>query len=297
VNTTVGSGKVPPLRNPREIPFYIFMVILNLVIALLLVGAALDEILGQPIHAVVIASVPLRYTVAALLLALFLVGPVFVLIRQLTRASTRGTSVLASQHQFPEIYAMKLEGAARLGFGASRTPEIYVAAGNGLLNAFAASAFGHDFVCVYSDLFANTLDQNRRALRFIVGHELGHIRLGHTRLWYMLSVAFSGVIPLLGPYLSRLRELSCDRHGAYFEPEGCDGLVLLTAGRYIYHQVRLPDLLDQAQRNRGFWDTVAQLQLSHPYSVRRVAELERLGLIRDAPSPATGGGAPTTSSH
>jgi Zn-dependent protease with chaperone function len=138
---------------------------------------------------------------------------------------------------------------------------------------------------VNSGLFANTLDQNRRALHFIVGHELGHIRLGHTRFWYQMSVCFSSLVPLLGPYLSRLRELSSDRHGAWVEPEGSDGLVLLTAGRYIYQEVRVPALLDQARKNVGFWNTVAQLPLSHPFTVRRIAELNRLGLMGGS-SPA-----------
>lgn len=279
----------PPLRNPLEVPIYVICVILNVLIAVALVGGAIVELAQTPLQALVIASTPLRLAVASILLAAFALGLLFVLVRQLTRASTRGSSVLASSHQFPEIEGMKRDAAARLGFRRGREPEIYVTAGNGVLNAFAASAFGHDFVVVHSDLFANTLEQNQRALRFIVGHELGHIRLGHTRLWYQLSIAFSGLIPLLGPYLSRLRELSCDRHGAWFEPEGGDGLVLLTAGRYIYKQVRLPDLLEQARRNVGFWNTVAQLQLSHPFTVRRIAALSRLGLIRA--SAAGGDGA------
>jgi hypothetical protein len=69
------------------------------------------------------------------------------------------------------------------------------------------------------------------------------------------------------------------------EPEGSDGLVLLTAGRYIYQEVRVPALLDQARRNVGFWNTVAQLPLSHPFTVRRIAELNRLGLMGGS-SPA-----------
>lgn len=280
------------LRNPLEIPIYVLCVILNVLIAIALVGGAIVELAQAPLQALVIASTPLRLAVASILLAAFVLGLLFVLVRQLTRASSRGSSVLATAHQFPEIEAMKREAAVRLGFRPKRQPEIYVTAGNGVLNAFAASAFGHDFVVVHSDLFANTLEQNRRALRFIVGHELGHIRLGHTRLWYQLSVAFSGLVPLLGPYLSRLRELSCDRHGAWFEPEGGDGLVLLTAGRYVYRQVRLPDLLEQARRNVGFWNTVAQLQLSHPFTTRRIAELSRLGLIRPAPASAGDGAAP-----
>ena len=287
----------PRLRNPAEVPVYVFLVILNALIVVVLVGGAIVELAPTPVHVLVIASTPLRLAVGSLLLAAFVLGLLFVLARQLTRASSRGSSVLATAHQFPEIEAMKHEAAGRLGFRRRREPEIYVTAGNGVLNAFAASAFRHDFVVVHSDLFANTLEQNRRALRFIVGHELGHIRLGHTRLWYQLSVAFSSLIPLLGPYLSRLRELSCDRHGAWFEPEGGDGLVLLTAGRYVYREVRLPDLLDQARRNAGFWNTVAQLPLSHPFTVRRIAELSRLGLIgRQPPVPgdgATPAGRPT----
>ena len=274
---------VPALRNPMEVPVYVFCVILNVAIAVLLLGGAIVQLAPTPLDALVIASTPLRLAVAAVLIAAFVLGLLLVLVRQLTRASTRGSSVLATARQFPDIEAIKQEAASRLGFRTDREPEIYVTAGNGVLNAFAASAFGHDFTVVHSDLFANTLDQNRPALRFIVGHELGHIRLGHTRLWYQLSVAFSGLVPLLGPWLSRLRELSCDRHGAWFEPDGAEGLVLLTAGRYVYHQVRLLDLLDQARRNVGFWDTVAQLQLSHPFTVRRIAELSRLGLIRGIP--------------
>jgi Zn-dependent protease with chaperone function len=32
--------------------------------------------------------------------------------------------------------------------------------------------------------------KNKDALAFIIGHELGHLRLGHTRLWYQLSTAY-----------------------------------------------------------------------------------------------------------
>jgi Zn-dependent protease with chaperone function len=283
---------VPSLRHPLEIPVYLICVMVNLLIAVVLLGGAIIELAPTAAGALVIASMPLRLAVGAILLAAFVVGLLFVLGRQLTRAGSRGNSVLATSHQFPEIEAMRREAADRLGFTGRRVPEIYVTAGNGVLNAFAASTFGHDYVVVHSDLFSNTLEQNQRALRFIVGHELGHIRLGHTRLWYQLSTAFSSLVPLLGPYLSRLRELSCDRHGAWCEPEGGDGLVLLTAGRYVYRQVRLPDLVMQARLNRGFWNTVAQLQLSHPFTVRRVAELTRLGMIRGASPAARDGRTP-----
>jgi Zn-dependent protease with chaperone function len=281
----------PRLRHPIEIPMYILLVILNIAIVVVLFGALLIQLQPSLLHAVYITSNPQRLAVIAILVGLLLAGLVLILVRQLNRASVRGGSVLASDHQFPEINAIKREAVARLGFRSKREPEIYVAAGNGVLNAFAASAFGHDFVVVNSDLFANTFEQNQRAIRFIVGHELGHIKLGHTRLWYQLSLAYSGWIPLLAPYLSRLRELSSDRHGAWFESEGEDGLILLAAGRYIYHQVQLPGVLEQAKRNIGFWNTVVQLPLSHPLTIRRIRELNRLGMIHASP-PTQGQQAP-----
>jgi hypothetical protein len=66
----------------------------------------------------------------------------------------------------------------------------------------------------------NLYNKNRDGLRFILGHEMGHIRLHHVSLWYQIAVAYSQRIPLLGHALSRLREYSCDRHGAYLSTTG-----------------------------------------------------------------------------
>ena len=100
------------------------------------------------------------------------------------------------------------------GLGLRRRPEIFLANGNGALNAFAAQVTGYDYVVLSNELFFNLHNRNRDGLGFILGHELGHIRLHHVSLWYQLAVAYSQVIPLLGPTLSRLRGYSCDRHGA-----------------------------------------------------------------------------------
>jgi len=193
-----------------------------------------------------------------------------------------------SRRQFPDIYTVKEDFARRLGL--KRDPEIYLMSGNGVLNAFAASTFGYDFVVIHSELFSNTYDRNKDALAFIVGHELGHLRLGHTRLWYQLSTAYVDRLPLLAGFLSRAREFSCDRHGAYLAPQGEEGLVLLTAGRYVYKQVDVGELLEQARRFRGFWPVVAQLPQSHPFSVRRIRALYDLGFFEaTAENPASEG--------
>src|ERR671910_576493 len=275
------------LRDPYEIPLYVVGVLVNLlIIALILVGALLlgylNALAGEAL------SGPLVGVIRGAFFALLLPVPGLVVYRQLTRAGIRGSAVRLSLRQFPDIYAVKEDFARRLGL--QREPEIYLMSGNGALNAFAASTFGYDFVVIHSELFSNTYEKNKDALAFIIGHELGHLRLGHTRLWYQLSTAYVDRVPLLGKFLSRAREFSCDRHGAYLAPQGEEGLVLLAAGRYVYKQVNVEELLEQARRFRGFWPIVAQLPQSHPFAVRRVRVLYDLGFF-EAPTenPASEG--------
>jgi Zn-dependent protease with chaperone function len=260
----------------------VICVILNLAIAVGLVVAVVDTAKLPDSPGKVIGL-----TVVIMVLLFF---PFLVIGRYLLRASTRANTVQSSPTQFPQLYAIRSAFAERLGFAPGKEPELYVQAGNGTLNAFAAQA-RIPFTVIYSDLFANTLRDNVPALSFIIGHELAHIRCWHTRLWYQLTICWIAYVPLIGPYLSRLRELSCDRNGAYLAPDGASGLVLLSAGRYVYHDVRLPELLAQARTTRGFWYSLGQLPLSHPFTLRRLGALYRLGLFTPPTDTPIGAGA------
>jgi Zn-dependent protease with chaperone function len=269
----------PPPRHPAELPFLAFMVILDAAIVVVIVRAAfvvpfLPDALQD--------SAP-AYAVRAALIALLLLIPGLIVVRELQRAAVRGTAVQLSERQFPELYRTAEDFAGRLGL--RRRPDIFLTNGNGALNAFAAQATGHDYVVLSNELFAHLHENNRAGLRFIIGHEMGHIRLHHVALWYQLAVAYSQRIPILGPTLSRLREYSCDLHGAHLEPDGVTGLVLLAAGRHVETDVDVGELLQQGRQLRGFWVGLAQLPRSHPFTVRRVERLIDLGLLR---VPVTG---------
>jgi Zn-dependent protease with chaperone function len=261
------------LRHPAEVPFYVFMVILNLIIIWLIVQAA-----------VTLPFLPERFqdgawaaTVRSALIGLLLLVPGLIVIRETQRASIRGTAVELSPRQYSDLYRTADDFAKRLGL--SRRPTIFLGNGNGTLNAFAAQATGHDYVVLANELFVNLYQNNRDGLRFILGHELGHIKLRHVALWYQLSVAYSERIPLLGPALSRLREYSCDRHGAHLCPSGATGLVILASGRHTEHTTDVGELVRQGQALRGFWVELAQLPQSHPFIVRRLERLFRLGML------------------
>lgn len=262
------------LRHPAEVPFFVFMVVLNvIIIALILQAAATLPFLPERLHDTGWAN-----AVRGALIGLLLLVPTLVIIRETQRAATRGTAVELSPRQYGDLHQTADEFAHRLGL--RRRPQIYLANGNGTLNAFAAQATGHDYVVLANELFVNLYNGNREGLRFILGHELGHIRLHHVSLWYQLAVAYSERIPLLGPCLSRLREYSCDRHGAHLSPNGATGLVLLASGRYTENNVDIDELVQQGRRLRGFWVGLAQLPRSHPFTVRRLERLYGMGLFQ-----------------
>ena len=265
-------------RHPAEVPFFVVMVVLNLAIVLVIVRSALVV----PFLPAEMQDSGFANAVRAALVGLLLFVPALIVVREVQRASVLGTAVQLSERQFPALYGTAQEFAEALGLG--RRPVVYLANGNGALNAFAAQAAGQNYVVVSSELFAHLREENREGLRFILGHEMGHIRLHHVSLWYQLAVAYSQRIPILGPTLSRLREYSCDRLGAALEPHGAVGLVLLASGRYTETEVDIEQLLDQGRRLRGLWVGLAQLPRSHPFTVRRLERLVGLGLLSTDPA-------------
>jgi len=81
-------------------------------------------------------------------------------------------------------------------FGLKTVPELYIQNGNGTLNAFATCMPGYRaFGVIYADILERALaNDDRDALLFILGHELGHIRLKHVMWWYNL-LTFIGNMP------------------------------------------------------------------------------------------------------
>src|SRR3954453_5424524 len=202
------------LRHPAEIPFFVLMVVLNIaIIVFILRAAVVVPFLPEGLQDSGVAT-----AIRTALIALLLLIPGLIVVRETQRAGVRGTAVQLSPHQYPELYGTAQDFAEQLGL--RRRPDIFLANGNGALNAFAAQATGHDYVVLSNELFANLYQNNRNGLRFILGHEMGHIRLHHVALWYQIAVAYSELIPLLGPAPWRLREYSCDGCGAYLAPNG-----------------------------------------------------------------------------
>jgi len=256
------------LINPRERILYALMV----VVSLLVYGGLLFASLLKP----QLGATILMYAAILSLLGLFAHG--------LALGRVRGNAVRVSEKQFPQLHRLATVHARKLGL--KQVPAVYVMESGGLLNAFATRFLGRDFVIIYSDVLELALAQGEAAVGFIVGHELAHIWRGHLK--YRWLTAPGRLMPYLGVAYSRACEYTCDRIGAYCQPEGAiSGLLVLAAGKQLHAHVDVREYAAQAVTEQGFWTKRAELMSSHPHLPKRVAALLKAGVAIPARSQWT----------
>ena len=184
--------------------------------------------------------------------------------RAMLYAKLRATAVQMSPTQFPEGYRMVVEAARQ--FGMRRVPDAYVIMGNGQINAFAAGHGYRRFVVVHSDMFEiGGRTRDPEALRFVIGHEVGHLAAGHISMLRLLFVTLGLNVPLLGKALVRAQEYTADNHGYSYAPAGVPGVVgVLSGGKYLGAEVNTHALADRATREKGLWLHMAVWRSTHP---------------------------------
>jgi len=191
------------------------------------------------------------------------------LLERARRVIPQDTSALAT---------LVAESVARLQPG---PVQVFVAPGD-TLNAYTFGLSSPKVVVLHSTLL-QVMDADE--LRFVLGHELGHVRLGHT--W--LNSLVGGMAGIPGPFLTsailamaflwwnRACEYSADRAGllACGKPQkAISALIKLAAGT----EARTRADLEQTLRHIEAEDDHALASLSealstHPMMVRRIEEL------------------------
>ena len=100
-----------PLRHPAENPTFILMLVLNFAILAVLIDFLASAALIPPS----LRGTNWEATWRAVAGAIILVAPAIMVVRQVQRASIRGTAVRLSRTQFPDLYASVDDFAATLG--------------------------------------------------------------------------------------------------------------------------------------------------------------------------------------
>jgi Zn-dependent protease with chaperone function len=259
------------MRHPWELP-------------LLIVGASFTTLAyltwaGLLIYAIVLVSTGRgssiedaigEASVVAQLVVLLMALPFLIWIaRALMYAQLRVQSVRMSPTQFPEGYRMVAEAAFQ--FGLRRVPDAYVVLGNGVINAFAAGHGFRRFVAINSDLFeVGGAVRDPDALRFVIGHEVGHIAAGHVSYLRLVFTNLLAQVPLVGTAYSRTQEYTADNFGYLHAPAGAPGVMaVLSAGKYLNADVNVNELADRAAHEKGLWVHIANWQSSHPVTTWR----------------------------
>lgn len=199
--------------------------------------------------------------------------------RQMLRATQRMNGVKICETQFPEAHRMIVDAARRFGLG--RVPEAYVMHGNDVVNAVANGHGRRKYIVIPGELLeSDGTAHSLEALRFVIGHEIGHIAAGHARLWRILcsSVLSHHRVPLIGTSLSRAQEYTADNHGyAYCREGAATYMVIAAAGKRLSGQVDFGALCDRATRERGLFNWLANLHSGQPVTLWRAAALRDRG--------------------
>jgi len=193
------------------------------------------------------------------------------LVNGLLVARLKSEAVHVTPEQLPELYAAHQEVCGKLGL--AEIPDLYLLQSHGVLNAFATRHSGRNFVAIYSDLL-EALGHNTAEVRFLIGHEIGHIQRKHLFKHILLLPGF--MIPLIGKAYHRACEATCDRFGALASGNiqgAVRAMVALAAGKEAIPLVNAPAFAQQYYQQRGFFVSWHELNSGYPTLAQRTRNL------------------------
>ena len=188
-----------------------------------------------------------------------------------------GTSVKVSKRQFPHLHDLVAQCAETLDIP---IPTIYVSQ-SPHINAGTYGTNEESFIVVKSALLERFEDDE---IRFVLGHECGHIQNSHV----VYQTAASFMAQGLGVYVkyaslpaslalnswSRRGEVTCDRAGMVCcksEEAALRAIMKLSVGsQALYEQMDLSEFLQQADDLREGVGRFQELFNTHPYLPKRV---------------------------
>ncbi|MFC5939778.1 M48 family metallopeptidase [Corynebacterium choanae] len=264
------SPTVSQLRHRFEMPLIMLGVVLTVLVACLAI-------------LMILLDIPLDDITTGVLIGLAAPALAVWFIRYLYWNQI-SNSVEVTERQFPEVYAVYQSLLGPMGFTASEgimsPPRLYITNGNGQINAFAAKCkVRKGYVVLYSDIVDIAYAHNDFGfLRFVLAHELGHIKCGHVNLWRNIIRPVTTVLRL-SPSVTRAQEYTADRCALYYAPERAEQMIYLFAGKYRGAQVDLDEYFRSvADHGESIWMKLANFLADHAVGFRRMAAIRQAKL-------------------
>ena len=194
-------------------------------------------------------------------------------------------AIPVNEKSFPEINEIVEDCVAKLGI---KRPYVVVESSTGL-NAYTVGSDDEPFIVIGATLIKVTTTQQ---LKFIIGHECGHIAMGHVMYHTLASYAttLTELIPIIGKALntaaglllnawSRRSEITADRAGFL-----CCGdvevakrsLLQIEAGFADVKDIDITTYLENSRRfrKRSFLRRVGEYTANHPMLSKRIEALD-----------------------
>jgi hypothetical protein len=274
VVTLVGAGSIDEsaLRHPLERPIFIASVAFNFV----LMGLALTLIFYEPAWIKTHPLLNKELTFFRALAITALIGiPLLVLNRNRREASIRGNSVRLSNEQFPEIYAILQSHCQKLGM--TELPELFLTGASIQPFSETFSSWHERYIVIHQIIFDIDDRKTMDVISFLLGHELGAIRLNHTAVWNEMLLTYISALKVFRNPLERVRTYSRDRYGAALSPTGFRGVLISATGRRLMDHVNVEEYFRQARTYGGLWANVNIFFEPKPQVLMRLKQLRAAG--------------------
>jgi Zn-dependent protease with chaperone function len=262
------------LREPKE---QLFLTLLFIFAALVLSAYVAIVWLAPPVAAMIALYVGL------IALAFWFSVKMF-------RAYLDGNSVQVSPHQYPQIFETVRQAAAQL---AVPMPHIFVMQGAGFVDILVGKHFTRrGYIVLTSDLMDALLESaTSRELLMLIGRQLGHIKAGHFKYWFLKNVIGMFAWLIHAAYWRRAH-LTADRVGLLVAGDlyaAEQALLILTVGPKLAAHTNMEMLDQQAEALlERFWPRLYRFLSEYPHMMERIARLRHFATTVQQLRPQTG---------
>lgn len=183
-----------------------------------------------------------------------------------------GNALQITKYQFKDIYNIARENARNL---AIKMPKVFIVQ-DPYLNAFTIG-FKSPYTIVLTSSLVESL--TRDEIDFIIGHEMGHIKFGHSRILSFISPVGRSIpfVSWLYGFWRRKAEYSADRVGLIVTPKikpAIQAILKMTVGRKLAEVIDINEIIQQIEETEAtFLSTTGESFLSHPYVMNRIKAL------------------------
>ncbi|MEO0423469.1 MAG: M48 family metallopeptidase [Pseudomonadota bacterium] len=179
----------------------------------------------------------------------------------------KGNGVKVTAEQFPDLHQQVIECCEKVGM--DEPPEVYLLRTD-FFNALATRFLGRHFIVLFTDV-VDALEDKPDAVRFYIGHELGHIHRKHLKWGPVIAPAL--ILPILGAALRRAEEYTCDLYGSACCANDGDvaaAMATIAAGDTRWKQMNVNAYLQQIKQTSGFWMSFNEITSDYPWLSKRL---------------------------